>query len=110
MFCPFCQTARVENEAPCPNCGGPSPLQGRSQANKRQAGEQAPWGGSSFASPQQWSPAAGPQLSFDASPSAWPQNTAQQQDQQQYWSHASGPLGSSAPQSQQAQSQQYWSH
>jgi hypothetical protein len=108
MFCPFCQTARVENEAPCPNCGAQSPLLGRSQANNWQA---ASWGGPSIGTPQQWSPSAGPQLSFDAPPSSWSQqNSAQQPDQQQFWSHVSGPLGQPAPQNQQADQQQFWSH
>jgi hypothetical protein len=26
MFCTYCQQSRVENQAPCPNCGAPSPL------------------------------------------------------------------------------------
>jgi hypothetical protein len=26
MLCPFCSTARLDNEAPCPMCGAPSPL------------------------------------------------------------------------------------
>ncbi|HLI06621.1 MAG TPA: hypothetical protein VKV40_08640 [Ktedonobacteraceae bacterium] len=26
MLCPFCSTARLNNEAPCPVCGAPSPL------------------------------------------------------------------------------------
>ncbi len=26
MLCPFCSTARLDNEAPCPACGAPSPL------------------------------------------------------------------------------------
>ncbi len=27
MLCPFCNTARLDNDAPCPYCGAPSPLQ-----------------------------------------------------------------------------------
>src|SRR5437762_4215425 len=27
MFCTNCKEARIENEAPCPHCGAPSPLQ-----------------------------------------------------------------------------------
>src|SRR2546430_13821404 len=26
MLCTFCNTARLANEAPCPQCGAPSPL------------------------------------------------------------------------------------
>jgi hypothetical protein len=26
MFCTYCKQARIENQAPCPNCGAPSPL------------------------------------------------------------------------------------
>jgi hypothetical protein len=29
MFCTYCQKNRPENEAPCPNCGAASPLQGQ---------------------------------------------------------------------------------
>lgn len=108
MFCPFCQVARAENEAPCPNCRAASPLLGRSQANSWQAAGPAStaWGGPITASPQQqWSPIPGTQLSFDSPPPAWPQNTVQQQDQQQYWSRTPDP----APQNQQAQGQ-FWSH
>lgn len=119
MFCPFCQVARVENEAPCPNCGAASPLLGRSQANGWQAAgpTSMAWGsggsggnrrGPASASSQQWSPVSQAQLSFDSPSSAWSQNgrrQTEQQDQQQYWSHASDP----APQNQQAQGQ-FWSH
>ena len=28
MLCNFCNIARLDNEAPCPNCGAPSPLRG----------------------------------------------------------------------------------
>jgi hypothetical protein len=112
MFCPFCQVARVENEAPCPNCGAASPLLGRSQANGWQAAGPGPtataWGGPVSASSQQWSPIPQTPLSFDSPSSARSQNGGRQpdqQDQQQYWSHAPDP----APQNQQAQGQ-FWSH
>lgn len=26
MLCPYCKSARIENDTPCPNCGAPSPL------------------------------------------------------------------------------------
>ena len=29
MLCTFCNTARLDNEAPCPQCGAPSPFPGR---------------------------------------------------------------------------------
>ncbi len=29
MLCTFCNTARLDNEAPCPQCGAPSPLMSR---------------------------------------------------------------------------------
>lgn len=29
MLCNFCSVARLDNDAPCPNCGAPSPLRGR---------------------------------------------------------------------------------
>ena len=32
MLCNFCNIARLDNEAPCPNCGAPSPLAGRMQS------------------------------------------------------------------------------
>ncbi len=31
MLCTFCNTARLDNEAPCPRCGAPSPLLGQAQ-------------------------------------------------------------------------------
>ncbi len=37
MICAYCKTTRVENEAPCPNCGAPSPLQGMPQNSNRAA-------------------------------------------------------------------------
>lgn len=30
MYCTYCKMARIQNEAPCPNCGAPSPLFGQS--------------------------------------------------------------------------------
>ena len=33
MLCPFCSTARLDNEAPCPVCGAPSPLLEQAMGN-----------------------------------------------------------------------------
>jgi hypothetical protein len=37
MFCTYCKMARVENSAPCPNCGAPSPLFSQSQYTGKDA-------------------------------------------------------------------------
>jgi len=115
MFCTYCKVARVENEAPCPNCGAPSPLLGRSQ--------DAGWGTAGSAAAMWDSPAAPsndmmsniqwdqvPQLPFDAP--AWSQPA--QPVQSQYWSQVQEaspgwPQSPQSPQNDQAGQAQYWS-
>src|SRR5579875_1061216 len=38
MICSYCKNARIENEAPCPHCGAPSPLLQVSQAGQWRPG------------------------------------------------------------------------
>src|ERR671927_405619 len=33
MLCPYCNTFRPANEAPCPQCGAPSPLDDRTMSS-----------------------------------------------------------------------------
>lgn len=78
MFCTYCNANRPQNEAACPNCGAPSPLQMNSWNQFSPVGNnQVPQ--MSFDAPpsvngwNQFSPAANspvPQMSFDAPPSA----------------------------------------
>lgn len=45
MLCPFCNTARLDNDAPCPYCGAPSPLQRPTAAPAHTGtGSQGFWG------------------------------------------------------------------
>ncbi len=80
MFCTYCKTARVENEAPCPYCGAPSPLLGKSRNNSR--GMSMPDAevaeNPATASNTLWN-AQTPQLSFESPMPAWsPSNTPAQ--------------------------------
>jgi hypothetical protein len=54
MLCPFCNTARLDNEAPCPMCGAPSPLRQRTAGGYADLPQQLPFG----------QPAQDPQLPF----------------------------------------------
>src|SRR6185312_3344625 len=67
MFCTYCNTARIENEAPCPNCGAPSPLLGKSPVRGWGTEEPATaaWGTPMASTNQQWENEI-PQLSFNA--------------------------------------------
>ena len=56
MLCPFCNTARLDNEAPCPMCGAPSPLTQRTVGGYASQPQQLPFG--------QPAQDAQPQLSF----------------------------------------------
>ena len=83
MFCTYCRTTRPENEAPCPNCGAPSPLLGRSPTESWSAGGTSSmswnnagpmsfdWGQAPAAAETQWEQV--PQMSFDApnQPHGW---------------------------------------
>ena len=96
MLCPFCKNKRIENEAPCPYCGAPSPQQHQPQANSWSMGDtnEAAWGNnetSSSPSNVQWG-AQIPQLSFDAY-----QQPQQPEYQAPQWSQSSGQLNNSAP-------------
>ena len=69
MYCTYCKMARVENEAPCPNCGAPSPFLGQSHytgggvENPREAAfGRAGTDGTAFGT--QWEQSV-PQLAFD---------------------------------------------
>lgn len=81
MFCTFCKTARVANEAPCPNCGAPSPMIDNSQHVGWGAGTPgaSSWGGpgaqSSMPSGGQWEQPQVPQMSFNASAAPWESNS-----------------------------------
>ncbi len=59
MYCTYCKMARIENEAPCPNCGAPSPLLSQSYHVNGGAGSsrEAAFGA-------QWEQSV-PQLAFD---------------------------------------------
>ncbi len=91
MICAYCKTVRVENTAPCTNCGAPSSIQAAPQS--------ANWemlvshGGGLLSSQQQSSPET-------PSSSTWGQwSQVPQQSQAQQWSQVP----------QQAQPQQQWS-
>jgi hypothetical protein len=43
MLCPFCSTARLDNEAPCPVCGAPSPLLQQAVGGYSDRSEQPPF-------------------------------------------------------------------
>ncbi len=42
MLCTFCNSARLDNEAPCPRCGAPSPLSGQGSFGNPET--VTPWG------------------------------------------------------------------
>ena len=44
MLCPFCNVARLDNEAPCPMCGAPSPLTQRAANGYADLPQQLPFG------------------------------------------------------------------
>jgi len=72
MLCPFCNTARLDNIAPCPYCGAPSPLQGKTNA------------GMGLGSPEMWQNPF-PQMPFSQAqpPENAPFSPAQAMDEQQ---------------------------
>ena len=85
MFCTYCNVTRVDNEAPCPNCGAPSPLLAASRANGwGTAGPvTAAWGDQTASANAAWNQI--PQLPFEAQPPSYgfQQMTQQPQGQQQ---------------------------
>ena len=66
MFCTYCKVAREENEAPCHNCGAPSPLLKKKQLNDRSIPGTSWAQSSSSATQRDYSV---PQLSFEDAPS-----------------------------------------
>lgn len=70
MFCTYCKAARPNNEAPCPNCGAPSPVTA-GQVPFAGNTNGIPWGGSGVAGgpgvsfKEQWEQQQVPQMSFD---------------------------------------------
>lgn len=112
MFCPYCKLARVENEAPCQNCGAPSPLLQRVQQGAWGSAAAANWDASvaspvapNIASQVQWDQV--PQLTFEApgQQQGWGQPPAQGA----YPTQFSPAQYSPAQQPMQQQAQQYWS-
>ena len=88
MLCPFCNTARLDNEAPCPYCGAPSPLRGQPNAGMGYAGMwQNP-------SPQLPFPQAPPPVSDQFSPT---QTWDEQQRQAMLPALYQPPLGAMPP-------------
>ena len=67
MFCTYCKVAREENEAPCHNCGAPSPLLKKKQLNDRST-PGTPWAQSSSSAAARRDYLV-PQLSFEDSSS-----------------------------------------
>ncbi|GCE14337.1 zinc ribbon domain-containing protein [Tengunoibacter tsumagoiensis] len=76
MFCTYCHAARIENDAPCPNCGAPSPFVGRAPSGPAGNVQANPWNPTGTGSNTQWS-AQAPQLSFDQSAPSWPPTGSQ---------------------------------
>jgi hypothetical protein len=83
MLCPYCKTSRVENEAPCPQCGAPSPIARQAQQGNWGTGG---LGGMSYGNPDapgvsfgaQWDQQQVPQMSFDNNvASSWQQPSGQ---------------------------------
>ena len=80
LFCTNCKQPRVANEAPCPTCGAPSPLQGNSPnfqgANPTATSWDGPlapnsWGSSNTNFADQQLPFPDPQNSWSASPTSY---------------------------------------
>jgi hypothetical protein len=65
MFCTYCNANRPQNEAPCPNCGAPSPLQGQMNAGSWGAAGSLMGASMPPNPPGQFSPSGGNQSSFD---------------------------------------------
>lgn len=72
MLCTFCNSARLDNEAPCPHCGAPSPLLANSGI--RTPGTALPWGGISSST--------GNLAKNNQSPYVMPQTSTQSEQQQ----------------------------
>ena len=110
MFCTYCKATRPDTEAPCPNCGAPSPLLGSQNSSWGAGGAGNPdamsWGntaapgapGTSFRG--QWEQQQVPQSSFDnafaANNASW-QHPSGQLGSAQSWQQPSGQLGSAQP-------------
>jgi hypothetical protein len=75
MICTYCNANRPQNEAPCPNCGAPSPLQGQMYAGNWGAVNPQMSPSMPPSPPNQFSPADDNQLPFNmpASMNRWNQ-------------------------------------
>lgn len=103
MFCSYCKAARMANEAPCSNCGAPSPLLNAQPTGwGAAASEPLPWGGPGV--PQafggQWDQQA-PQMPRQNNAQAaqpWQQSAGQfDQNSMNAWQQPSGQLDSMSP-------------
>ena len=106
MLCTFCNTPRLDNEAPCPQCGAPSPLIRRTQTTaapdmRNVAGQAVSslWEGNTASLPNAPMLPQTPQFSFsNESPQHVPQQPISmlpalyQQQQQQVYPPQTGPL------------------
>ena len=94
MFCSYCKAARLANEAPCSNCGAPSPLFNTQPTDwGAKASEPLPWGGPGI--PQtfggQWNQQA-PQMPAQNSTLASWQQPSGQLNPMPAWQQPSGQL------------------
>ncbi|HET8911049.1 MAG TPA: hypothetical protein VFN23_06280, partial [Ktedonobacteraceae bacterium] len=91
LFCTNCKQPRVANEAPCPTCGAPSPLQGNSFNFQGANPTATSWDGPS--SPNDWGASASSN-SWDgpASPNNWesPNNNFADHQQNAWTSSSTG--------------------
>src|SRR5260370_16094048 len=90
MFCNYCNEARAQNAAPCPNCGAPSSLQtGAPIGNLGNAGSaQGAWGSVAPSPTDEWEMQR-PQLPFEAQQPAFNNqwsNQSQWGNQNNQWS------------------------
>ena len=96
MICSYCKNARIENEAPCPHCGAPSPLLQVSQAGQWRPGDlgSAAWSNET-ADGSRHTAASGYQSSYwqkDASFNTTSQQVGQQDFAQSSFRQPSGQL------------------
>ena len=109
MFCSYCKAARMANEAPCSNCGAPSPLLNAQPTGwGAGASEPLPWGGPGIPASQtfggQWEQQA-PQMPANngapadrSAPQPWQQPSGQfDQNSMPAWQQPSGQLNPMSP-------------
>lgn len=98
MFCTYCKATRPENEAPCPNCGAPSSLLGKSPTGSWGTSA-ATWGNQvqqvPFQSSQQWGNVA--QMPFNTTGSAANWNNPAMQPNNEWDSVQQMPFNQSGP-------------